>query len=191
MNAEKFLEKMNNGERVAGGSEAHKAMHELSQRALKITAEINNVYHTAEELRSLMSELIGKQLDDGFGLFPPFNTDCGLNIHIGKKVFINSGCKFQDQGGIYIGDNVLVGHNVVLATLNHDLDPVHRADMIPQSIHIGNNVWIGSNSTILGGVTIGNNAVVAAGAVVTKSIPENTVAAGVPAKIIKTIEEEN
>lgn len=191
MNTEKFLEQMNNGERVVCGSEAHKAMHELSQRALKLTAEINSVYHTEEELRSLMSELIGEQLDDSFGLFPPFNTDCGRNIHIGRKVFINSGCKFQDQGGIYIGDNVLIGHNVVLATLDHDLAPSRRADMIPQSIHIGNNVWIGSNSTILGGVTIGENAVIAAGSVVTKNVPENTVAAGVPAKIIKKIKEEN
>jgi len=191
MNAEKFLEKMNNGERVSGGSEEHKVMHELSQRALKITAEINNSYHTEEEIRLLMSELIGKQLDESFGLFPPFNTDCGRNIHIGKKVFINSGCKFQDQGGIYISDNVLIGHNVVLATLNHDLDPKHRSDMIPRSIHIGNNVWIGSNSTILGGVTIGKNAVIAAGSVVTKNVPENTVAAGVPAKIIKKIREGN
>ncbi|MDE7290185.1 MAG: sugar O-acetyltransferase, partial [Oscillospiraceae bacterium] len=125
-----------------------------------------------------------------FRMFPPFYTDCGKNIHVGKNVFINAGCCFQDQGGITIGDDVLIGHQVVLATLNHDLDPDNRQSMIPKPIVIGNNVWIGSHATILGGVTIGDNAVIAAGAVVTKDVPENTVAGGVPAKIIKKIETE-
>jgi acetyltransferase-like isoleucine patch superfamily enzyme len=191
MEINEFLKNMQNGKRVIGGSAEHKIMHELSQKAIKITAEINNSYHTAKEIRCLMSELIGQELDEDFGLFPPFNTDCGRCIHIGKRVFINSGCKFQDQGGIFIGDDALIGHNVVLATLNHDLNPVHRKDLIPRSIHIGNNVWIGSNSTVLGGVTIGNNAVIAAGSVVTKNVPENTVVAGVPAKVIKEIQKEN
>jgi acetyltransferase-like isoleucine patch superfamily enzyme len=191
MEINEFLKNMQNGKRVIGGSAEHKIMHELSQRAIKITAEINNSYHTAKEIRCLMSELIGQELDEDFGLFPPFNTDCGRCIHIGKRVFINSGCKFQDQGGIFIGDDALIGHNVVLATLNHDLSPAHRKDLIPRSIHIGNNVWIGSNSTVLGGVTIGNNAVIAAGSVVTKNVPENTVVAGVPAKVIKEIQKEN
>jgi acetyltransferase-like isoleucine patch superfamily enzyme len=189
MEINEFLKNMQNGKRVIGGSAEHKIMHELSQRAIKITAEINNSYHTAKEIRCLMSELIGQELDEDFGLFPPFNTDCGRCIHIGKRVFINSGCKFQDQGGIFIGDDALIGHNVVLATLNHDLNPAHRKDLIPRSIHIGSNVWIGSNSTVLGGVTIGNNAVIAAGSVVTRDVPENTVVAGVPAKVVKTIEE--
>ena len=96
-------------------------------------------------------ELIGEPVE--VGLFPPFYTDCGKNIHLGKGVFINAGCKFQDQGGIYIGDGALIGHNTVLATLNHGLLPEERHDLIPRPIHIGRNVWIGSNSTILSGVT--------------------------------------
>lgn len=170
---------------VQGGSEAHLFMHGVSQEALRLTAEINGSYHEPEELRSLFSQLIGRPVDETFGLFPPFYTDCGKNIHIGKNVFINMGCKFQDQGGIYIGDGALIGHNVVLATLNHAMSPEDRASMIPAPIRIGKRVWIGANATVLPGVTIGDGSIVAAGAVVTKDVPENTVVAGVPAVPIR------
>ena len=170
---------------MQGGSEAHLFMHGVSQEALRLTAEINGSYHEPEELRSLFSQLIGRPVDETFGLFPPFYTDCGKNIHIGKNVFINMGCKFQDQGGIYIGDGALIGHNVVLATLNHTMSPEDRASMIPAPIRIGKRVWIGANATVLPGVTIGDGAIVAAGAVVTKDVPENTVVAGVPAVPIR------
>lgn len=106
-------------------------------------------------------------------------------------MFINSGCKFQDQGGIYIGDGALIGHNVVIATLNHDFAPEKRRGMYPKPVNVGKNVWIGSNSTICPGVTIGDNAVIGAGSVVTKDVPENMVAVGVPAKVIKSIFEED
>ena len=163
---------------------------ELFQEAIKITMEMNSQYHTPEELRKIMSRLIGKKVDDTFRLFPPFYTDFGKNITIGKNVFINSGCHFQDQGGITIGDGTLIGHNVVLATINHDLDPKKERKNHYAPIKIGKNVWIGSNATVLPGVTIGNWAVVAAGAVVTKDVPDMTVVGGVPAKIIKTIVPE-
>ena len=190
MELSEFLNYLDSSKTVVGGSEMHKYMSELSREAMKITAQINNAYHTPEELRELFEKLIGQPECEGFRMFPPFYTDCGKNIHVGKNVFINAGCCFQDQGGIRIGDGVLIGHQVVLATLNHDLDPDNRQSMIPKPIIIGNNVWIGSHATILGGVTIGDNAVIAAGAVVTKDVPENTVAGGVPAKIIKKIETE-
>lgn len=190
MDLEAFLEHLNSGKTVRGGSEAHLFMHGASQEALRITAEINGGYHTPEELRDLFSRLTGRPVDESFGLFPPFYTDCGKNIHIGKNVFINMGCKFQDQGGIYIGDGALIGHNVVLATLNHVKSPRDRSSMVPAPIHIGKNVWIGSNATILPGVTIGDGAIVAAGAVVAKDVPENTIVGGVPAKIIRQLSEE-
>lgn len=190
MDLEVFLDHLNRGEPVEGGSPAHLFMHQVSQEALRITAQINTGYHEPQQLRALFSQLIGKPVDETFGLFPPFYTDCGKNITVGKHVFINMGCKFQDQGGIFIGDGALIGHNVVLATLNHAISPQHRSSMIPAPIHIGKNVWIGSNSTILSGVTIGDGAIVAAGAVVTKDVPANTLVGGVPAKIIRTINEE-
>ena len=190
MNLEQFLEHLNSGKPVKSGSEAHLFMHGVSQEALKITAEINGSYHEPQQLRALFSRLIGQPVDESFAMFPPFYTDCGKNIHIGKYVFINMGCKFQDQGGIFIGDGALIGHNVVLATLNHAMSPHDRGTMIPAPIHIGKNVWIGSNSTILPGVTIGDGAIVAAGAVVTRDVPENTIVGGVPARIMRHLSKE-
>lgn len=191
MTIEEYLNKMRPGFQVRGGSQEHQVMHELAQRALKITMKLNNQYHSHEEIIQLMSELTGEEIDESFGMFPPFSTDCGRNIHIGKNVFINAGCKFQDQGGIYIGDGTLIGHNAVLATINHLEDPAHRDGMIFYPIHIGKNVWIGANVTILPGVTIGDGAIIAAGAVVTKNVPKNMVVAGVPAKVIRKVKTED
>ncbi|UOQ84706.1 sugar O-acetyltransferase [Gracilibacillus salinarum] len=188
MDIDEILAHLNKGEEIEGGSEIHQMMHNVSQQALKITAELNGKYHTPEEIQVLFSQLIGKQVDDTFAMFPPFYTDCGKNIHVGKNVFINSGCRFQDQGGITIGDGALIGHNVVLATLNHNPDPKKRSNLRPAPIKIGENVWIGANATVLPGVTIGDGAIIAAGAVVTKDVPANVVAGGLPAKVIKNIE---
>lgn len=190
MDLQAFLDYLNSGKPVQGGGQVHQYMHLVSQEALQITAEINGGYHTPEELQALFSRLIGKPVDQGFGLFPPFHTDCGKNITLGKNVFINMGCKFQDQGGIFIGDGALIGHNVVLATLNHAKSPRDRGTMIPAPIHIGRNVWIGSNATVLPGVTIGDGAIVAAGTVVTRDVPENTIVGGVPARVIRPLSQE-
>lgn len=160
----------------------------LYQEALRISMELNNQYHTPDEVREIMSRLTGEQIDPSFRLFPPFYTDFGKNTHIGKDVFINSGCHFQDQGGIEIGDGTMIGHNVVLATINHDLDPAQNRKNHYAPIKIGNHVWIGSNATVLPGVSIGEWSVVAAGAVVTRDVPSYTVAGGVPAKRIRTVE---
>ena len=182
---DKFRKIMASGQVVE--DEMLKVFNKLSQQALKITMEINNKYHTPEEIVDLFSELTCKNVDKTFRLFPPFHTDCGKNITVGKNVFINACCKFQDQGGITIGNGVLIGHNVTLATLNHDQRPQFRQNIYPKPIKIGDNVWIGSNATILAGVTIGNGAIIGANAVVTKNVPQNTIVAGIPAKIIKVI----
>lgn len=191
MDNKAFIDYMNTGKEVEAGSEMHQYMSMLSQKAFKITAEINSAYHTPEELRKLFCQLTGKSVDETFVLFPPFTTDCGINIHLGKHVFINSGCRFQDQGGITIGDGSLIGHNVVLATLNHNLNPAKRANLLPAPIKIGKGVWIGSNSTVLPGVSIGDNAVIGAGSVVTRDIQPNAIAAGNPAKIKRFINPEH
>lgn len=190
MDLQGYLAHLSSGKVVKGGSEAHQFMHGVSQEALRITMEMNNRYHTPEALIRLFSELTGKDIDPSFSMFPPFYSDCGKNITVGKRVFINSGCRFQDQGGITIGDDCLIGHNAVLATLNHGFMPSERKDLHPAPIIIGNNVWLGANVTVLPGVTIGDNAIIAAGAVVTKNVPSNAVVGGVPAKVIQTIEEE-
>lgn len=189
MNINEFLDYVNKGNTIRANSEMHKYMVELSNEAMKITAELNGSYHTSEEICEIFSRLIGKPVDKSFGMFPPFYTDCGKNINIGKNVFINSCCCFQDQGGITIGDGALIGHKVVMATLNHDFMPERRGDTIPKPIVIGKNVWIGSNSTILGGVTIGDNSIIAAGSLVNKDVPPDMVVAGTPAGVIKSIYE--
>ena len=188
MSDKEFIRIMNTKEKAILRSEVGVKMHLMTQEAMKITNLMNNKYLPPADLRRYMSVLIGQEVDEGFGLFPPFFTDCGKNIHLGKNVFINSGCHFQDQGGIYIGDGTFIGHNVILATLNHDLNPNSRGDMWPKPIHLGKKVWIGSGAIVLPGVTIGDNSVIAAGSVVTKDVPENSVYGGNPAKFIKKIE---
>lgn len=188
MELKEYLEYVKTQQVIKANSPAHQLMHKLSQDAIRITCEMNNKYNSPEELAELFSELTGEKTPSSFGLFPPFYTDCGKNIHLGENVFINFSCHFQDQGGIYIGNNVLIGHCVTLATLNHMQSPKDRGSMIPKAIHIGNDVWIGSNSTILQGVTIGDGAIIAAGAVVTKDVAPNTIVGGVPAKFIKKID---
>ena len=189
MELKELLEHFNNGDTLGEDFEVIKLMRFYSREAQKITLEINTRYHEPEELAELFSQLTGKPVGEGFGLFPPFYTDFGKNITIGKNVFINSDCKFQDQGGITIGDGALIGHGVVLATLNHDMEPSKRQQLHPAPIVIGKGVWIGANAVITAGVTIGDNAVVAAGAVVTKDVPADSVVGGVPARFIKRIDD--
>lgn len=164
--------------------------NELYQEAIKIGMEMNTACHTPEELREIMSHLIGKEIDESFRVFPPFYTDFGKNITLGKNVFINSGTHFQDQGGIVIGDGAFIGHNVVLATINHDLYPKNNRKNHYAPIVLKDNVWIGSNATITSGVTIGEWSVVAAGAVVTKDVTPYSIVGGIPARVLKTIDPE-
>lgn len=189
MRLKEFLEYMKSQKRVEAGSEIHKYMIELSDEARKITMDLNSKFYTQEEIRELMRKLTLRDIDESFCMFPPFYTDCGKNIEIGKNVFINSNCHFQDQGGIVIGDGTLLGHNVTLATLNHGKLPEDRGSLYPEPIIIGKNVWIGANVTIVAGVTIGDNAIVGAGSVVTRDVEKDTVVGGIPAKKIKNIYE--
>lgn len=186
-NLNDLLNALDSGATIVGGSPLHAVMHQVSQSALRITGELNGGYQEPVRVRELLSELTGTEVDQSVTVFPPFYTDFGRNIGLGKGIFINSGCKFQDQGGIRIGDNCLIGHNVVLATLNHDMDPAKRADMHPAPIILGPNVWISANVTVLSGVSIGENAVVAAASVVTKDVPANSVVVGSPARVVKMV----
>ena len=180
-----FLAHVNSGATVEGGSEQHRFMHDAAQDAFRLTAQINNGHRTPDEVRALLVELTGRPIDDSVVVFPPFHTEFGKNLTIGRGVFINLGCRFQDTGGITIGDGTLIGHGSTLTTLNHHVDPDRRADMIPAPIRIGRKVWLGAAVTVVPGVTIGDGAIVAAGAVVTKDVPANAIVAGVPAQLIR------
>lgn len=189
MDLDDLLSELNSGRTITGDSPLHEIMHRTSQEAMRITGELNGGYHEPAEVRALLARLIGKPVDETVTMFPPFSSDFGRNITFGKRIFINAGCKFQDQGGISIGDDCLIGHNVVIATLNHDLAPSRRADMHPAPVTIGRNVWIGANATILAGVTIGNDAVVAAASVVTKDVPARAIVVGSPARVVRSVPE--
>lgn len=182
-----FNEFVKSGEAL-DSEEIRAFMDKMSNEARRVTILLSTAYHTQDEVRVLLAELFGHEVPSSLRVFPPLYTDYGKNIKIGEGVFINACCHFQDHGGVTIGDGCQIGHNVVFATLNHELAPERRKTTRPAPIVLGKNVWIGSNATILQGVTIGDNAIVAAGAVVTKDVEPDTVVGGVPAKIIKRIQ---
>ncbi|MFD1066853.1 DapH/DapD/GlmU-related protein [Oceanobacillus locisalsi] len=190
MELEKLLSKMAEEGVIHGGSEVNEAMVAVSDETRRLCAILNNGVYTNEEIREQVSRIIGQELDEGFSLFVPFTSDFGKNLTIGKNVFINSGCRFQDQGQIILGDESLIGHNVVFATINHDYNPSNRRTMYLKPIELKKRAWIGSNATILLGVTIGENSVVAAGSVVTKDVPPNTIVGGNPAKFLSNLEDK-
>ncbi|PZF72629.1 sugar O-acetyltransferase [Taibaiella soli] len=166
------------------------AMVENTRRAMAITTKLNHLtFNDPAEVRVLFSELIGKPVDENFILIPPFYTAGGTEITVGKNVFINQNCTLYDLGGLTIEDDVMIGPNVNIITTGHSLDPVQRRTVtIGKPIIIKRNVWIAAGVTVIGGVTIGENAVVAAGSVVTKNVPANTLVGGNPAKVIRMIE---
>ena len=182
-----LLSALDSGETVPANSPLHAVMHETSQEALRVTGELNGSYHAPARVRELLTELTGRQVDESVTLFPPFTSDFGKNIRLGKRVFLNAGCRFQDQGGLEIGDDCLIGHNTVIATLNHDLAPSRRGDLHPSPVVIGKNVWVGANVTILPGVTIGDDAVIAAASVITKDVPARALVVGSPARVLRTV----
>ena len=190
MELEKIRELMQRGTRMEMGSELLQAFAAYAEEARKITMEMNNRYRTLDEVRELFCKLTASQIDKSCILFPPFYTEFGKNTKLGKNVFINACCRFQDNGGIEIGDGTMIGQGTTIVTLNHDLDPKTRITATPRPVKIGKNVWIGASCTVLPGVIIGNNAVIGAGSVVVKSIPANAVAVGNPARVIKYLKKK-
>ncbi|WP_225047670.1 sugar O-acetyltransferase [Lacticaseibacillus kribbianus] len=139
--------------------------------------------------RELLSQLFAAPLAQDSVINPPFQTDFGAHTFIGRHVFINRDCFFVDLGGLYIEDHALIGPRAMLISVGHNEDPAHRRDLVLKAVRIKRGAWLGANVTVLPGVTIGENAIVGAGAVVTKDVPANTVVAGVPAKVIRTIQK--
>src|SRR6202453_2862044 len=160
------------------------------KRAMAITARLNRLtFNDADEIRVLFSELIGKKVHESFSLIPPFYTSGGDEIRVGRNVFVNQNCTFYDLGGLDIADDVMIGPNVSIITSGHPLEPsLRRTTTIGKPVVIERNVWIAAGAIIIGGVTVGENSVVAAGSVVTRDIPSNTLVGGNPAKIIRSID---
>ncbi|HEX6430687.1 MAG TPA: DapH/DapD/GlmU-related protein [Niastella sp.] len=184
-NREDIFARMKAGEPIRLDDPQYYKVQVVVNRTIKLSAQLNTSTDI-DLIRDRLSEIIGKKVDDSTTVFAPFYTNFGLFTQIGKHVFINHACSFLDMGGITIEDDVLLGPKVNLITENHPLDPSNRRALICKPIVIKRNAWIGAAATILPGVTIGENAVVAAGAVVTTDVPANTVVGGVPAKIIKS-----
>lgn len=187
MTENNILQRDKQGEMISVTDEGYEEIAKIIDEAQRITAELNCAYHTREQVSEIFSKLTGVAVDETFQLLPPFYTDFGKNIRVGKNVFINHACTFMDRGGITIGNNVLIAPKVNLITINHPLQPQLRRNTISKPITIGNNVWLGAGVTVMPNVTIGDNSVVAAGAVVTKDVPPNVIVAGVPAKIMKQL----
>lgn len=183
-----IFERDRSGDTIRLDDPEYPKLFAVIQKAMRTTAELNTlVTDDVQLIRDVFSKLVSYRVDDSFFLIPPFYSDFGENIRIGKNVFVNHACAFMDRGGITLEDDVLIGPKVNLITTNHPLNPAERRSTVSHPITIKRNAWIGAGATILAGVTIGENAVVAAGAVVSKDVPDNTIVGGVPARIIKTI----
>jgi acetyltransferase-like isoleucine patch superfamily enzyme len=182
-----IFERMRVGESLSKDDPEYAQFAAVVARTIRLCTEMNASSSDVDQVRSRLSDIIGTEVDASTTIFPPFYTNFGRFISLGKNVFINHACSFLDIGGITIEDDVMIGPRVNLTSENHPLDPSDRATVLLQPIVIKQNAWIGAAATILPGVTIGKNAVVAAGAVVNRDVPANTVVAGIPARIVKAI----
>lgn len=181
-----IFERLRNGETVSFGDPEYHKLRDVSFATRKLLLQLNQSADP-EEMRALLSRIMGTEIDESSAIFPPFHVNYGRHTKIGKNVFINFDCVFLDFGGITIEDRVFIAPKVSLLTEGHPLSPENRHSLTVAPIHIKKNAWIGANATIMQGVAIGENAVVAAGAVVTKDVPDNTIVGGIPAKVIRTI----
>lgn len=182
-----IFQRMQAGEPLRKDDPEYARFSEVVSRTIQLCVEMNATATDVDQVRVRLSDIIGTEIDPSTTIFPPFYTNFGRFIKLGKHIFINHACSFLDIGGITIEDNVQIGPRVNLTAENHPLDPSDRTTVLLQPIVIKRNAWIGAGATILPGVTIGENSIVAAGAVVSRDVPPNTVVAGVPARIVKQL----
>jgi len=175
------------GEPVSLDDRDYGRIREVILHTKRLVQEMNTSVCDAATVRKYFSEITGRPVGEDFCLNPPFYTDFGRNIRVGKRVFINFGCTFMDRGGITIGDDAFIAPQVQLITENHGLSPDRRRWLVSRPITVGRNVWIGAGAILLPGVCIGDNAVIGAGSVVTHDVPAGTVTAGNPARVIRTL----
>lgn len=182
-----IFQRLVNGEAISPNDIDAYKLREASFQTKKLVLQMNNTSEPAE-IRNFLSQITGSEIDESVAVFTPLYINYGKNTKIGKNVFINFDCTFLDLGGIILEDNVMIAPKVCLLSEGHPISPKERQTLTAGRIHIKKNAWIGANATILQGVTIGENSVVAAGAVVSQDVPDNTIVGGIPAKIIKTIQ---
>ena len=186
MNKTDIFERLRNGVTIPASDPQAYKMREASYITKELLIQMNNSFNPAE-IRELLSRITDSSIDESVAVFTPLYINYGKHTRIGKNVFINFNCTFLDLGGITIEDGVLIAPNVSILSEGHPVSPEKRHSLEVGHIHIKNNAWIGAGATILKGVTIGENAIVAAGAVVSENVPDNTIVGGIPAKVIKTI----
>ncbi|MCF0058818.1 DapH/DapD/GlmU-related protein [Dyadobacter sp. CY356] len=182
-----IFERMRAGESIRKDDIGYKKFEEVVSRTIRLSVQMNATATDVDQVRTTLSEITGVEIDESTTIFPPFYTNFGQFIKLGKNVFINHACSFLDIGGITIEDDVQIGPRVNLTSENHSINPGERKTLLLKPIVIKRNAWIGAGATILPGITIGENSIVAAGAVVSRDVPANTIVAGVPAMIVKTI----
>lgn len=182
-----IFEQLRIGETISSSNPEAYKLREASFATKTLLVQMNNSSDPAE-IRDLLSQITGSEIDETVTVFTPLYINYGKHTKIGKNVFINFDCVFLDLGGITIEDNVLIAPKASLLSEGHPISSEERQSLVTGHIHIKKNAWIGAGATILPGVTIGENAVVAAGAVVSKNVPSNTVVGGIPAKSIKSID---
>ncbi|MCU1355160.1 MAG: hexapeptide repeat-containing transferase [Acidimicrobiales bacterium] len=176
---------------IPAGTPESRDMYVKIQRGIRLTERLNATpYEDADAIRAAWSELTGQPVDPTFSLIPPIHVQHGLNTRLGRNVFINQGCTLMDIGGIDIGDDVMIGPNVSLITAGHPLEPsLRRTGITAAPISVERNVWIGAGAIVLQGVTVGEDAVVGAGAVISRDVPPATLVAGAPARIVRRLDE--
>jgi acetyltransferase-like isoleucine patch superfamily enzyme len=184
-----IFDRLKAGEPLRPDDPQYAEVMDVVTRTQRLSVQLNTSTNI-DEVRERLSEITGARIDKSTRIFPPFYTNFGRFISLGKNVFINHACSFLDIGGITIEDDVLIGPRVNIISESHPLDPAGRQTLLLKQVIIKRNAWIGAAVTILPGVTIGENAVIAAGAVVTTDVPANTIAGGVPAKHINSLEPE-
>lgn len=185
-----IIERMRRGERITETDADFPRLCEEVEKTRQLVGELNTGYHSHDEVRALLERIWGQPLDRSVRMFPPFYTAFGKTTRVGKEVFINFGCTFLDQGGITIEDGVFIGPGAKILTEGHPEEPELRHTLQTEPVVIRRNAWIGAGAMILPGVTVGENAIVAAGAVVTKDVPDNAIVAGVPAKVLRNIKTD-
>ncbi len=181
-----IFQRLRSGETITPDDPHSYKMREESYATKELLIKMNNTADP-EEVRSLLSQITNSEIDESVAVFTPLYINYGKHTRIGKNVFINFDCVFLDLGGITIEDNVLIAPKVSILSEGHPLSSKDRQSLVPSHIHIKKGAWIGASATILPGVTVGENAIVAAGAVVSQNVPDNTIVGGIPAKVIKTI----